>query len=82
MAMAEDSVAAVFDQVTADVAEQIAADTQIDADAANSIAKLITVKSAADGSPIEEIVAQVEQWAQDSAVQKTLLIDALSKIVD
>ena len=65
MDIAEETLIDIFDQTVREVAMQVATDTQIDIDSANYIAKMIMSRAAAEGRQIEDLIAQVEQWAQD-----------------
>lgn len=65
MDIAEETLIDIFDQTVREVAMQVATDTQIDIDSANYLAKMIMSRAAAEGRQIEDLIAQVEQWAQD-----------------
>ena len=62
-AVAEETIAAVFNQVIFDVAEQLKSDTNVDEQAAHSLAKMITAKAAAERRSPDEIISLVEGWA-------------------
>lgn len=63
--VAEEKMDAIFDQVVFDVAEQLKSDTSIDEQAAHSLAKMITMKAAAEHRSPGEILSLVEGWAKD-----------------
>ena len=65
MDIAEETLIDIFDQTVREVAMQVATDTQIDIDSANYLAKMIMSRAAPEGRQIEDLIAQVEQWAQD-----------------
>lgn len=65
MDIAEKTLIDIFDQTMRKIVMQVATDTQIDLDSASYLAKMIMSRAAAEGRKIEDLIAQVEQWAQD-----------------
>lgn len=80
MQMAEDEIIDLFDETVSNVAQKIADDTHSDLDSATYIAKMITLKSAAEGRDLEDIIEEVERWALDQSAKKILLTDVIAQI--
>lgn len=78
--MAEETVADVFNQAVEDVAAQLEADTQVNEEAAHSLAKMVTMKAATEKRTLESIIDQVESWAHDQAVKKAKLAEVIAQI--
>ena len=78
--VAEEKVASVFSKVVYEVADKVQADTNIDAKAAYSLAKLITAKAVKEDRDPDAIIDHIESWAQNQSIKKVLLASVLEHI--